>query len=141
MVNAGVINGRRGMGTQFLCEPVFLGWYSEESRWFCGLFVNHGKLDPRGEAAGSAGGGEQRLHVLGHAHRPEGLPAQRAQHLRRGRHALRPTDPGTLFSAVVSRDDSGYGLTGYGSYRFVTSYTILTVYYCNRSNLALLNWY
>ena len=90
------------MGTQFLCEPVFLGWYSEESRWFCGLFVNHGKLDPRSEAAGSAGGGEQRLHVLGHAHRPEGLPAKRAQHLRRGRHALRSSDPGTLFSAVVS---------------------------------------
>ena len=40
-----------------------------------------------------------------------------------------------------SRDDSGYGLTGYGSYKFVTSYTFLTVYYCNRSNLALCNQY
>ena len=39
------------------------------------------------------------------------------------------------------RDDSGYGLTGYGGYKFVTSYTILTVYYCNRSNLALFNRY
>ena len=48
----------------------------------------------RGEAEGPAGGGEQRFHVLGHAHCAEGLPAQRAQHLRRGRHALRPANPG-----------------------------------------------
>ena len=41
----------------------------------------------------------------------------------------------------TSRDDSGYGLTGYGGYGFVASYTILTVYYCNRSNLALFNRY
>ena len=39
------------------------------------------------------------------------------------------------------RGDNGYGLTGYGSYGFVTGYTILTVYYCNRSNLALFNRY
>ena len=42
---------------------------------------------------------------------------------------------------IKTRDDSGYGLTGYRSYGFVTSYTILTVYYCNRSNLALFNRY
>ena len=42
---------------------------------------------------------------------------------------------------LESRDDSGYGLTSYGGYGFVTSYTILTVYYCNRSNLALFNRY
>ena len=39
------------------------------------------------------------------------------------------------------RDASGYGLTGYGGYGFVTSSTVSTVYYCNRSNLALFNQY
>ena len=42
---------------------------------------------------------------------------------------------------MFTRDDSGYGLTGYGGYGFVTSHTILTVYYCKRSNLALFNQY
>ena len=42
---------------------------------------------------------------------------------------------------VLPRDDSGYGLTGYGSYGIVTSYKILTVYYCDRNNLALFNRY
>ena len=41
----------------------------------------------------------------------------------------------------LGREDSGYDLTGYGGYGFVTSYTFLTVYYCNRSNLALFNRY
>ena len=45
----------------------------------------------------------------------------------------------TMF--VRSRDDNAYGLTGYGGCGFITSYTILTVYYCNRSNLALFNRY
>ena len=40
---------------------------------------------------------------------------------------------------VLFRDDNGHGFTGYGGYGFVTSYTILTVHYCNRSNLALFN--
>ena len=34
-----------------------------------------------------------------------------------------------------TRAGSGYSLTGYSSYRSVTGYKILTVYYCNRSNL------
>ena len=41
----------------------------------------------------------------------------------------------------IYRVDSGYGLTGYGGYAFVTSYTTLTVYYCNCSNLTLFNLY
>ena len=40
---------------------------------------------------------------------------------------------------LTHRDDSGYGLTGYGGYGSVTGYTILTVNYCNRSNLAFFN--
>ena len=40
-----------------------------------------------------------------------------------------------------TRDDSGYGFTIYGGYGFVTSYTILIVYYCNRGNLALFDHY
>ena len=39
------------------------------------------------------------------------------------------------------RDDISYGLTGYGGYGSVAGYTILTVYYRNRSNLALFNRY
>ena len=48
---------------------------------------------------------------------------------------------GLNMAILNPRDDSGYGLTGYGGYGFVTSHTILTVYYCNRSNLALFNRY
>ena len=33
----------------------------------------------------------------------------------------------SLKKLLDTRDDSGYGLTGYGGYIFVTSYTILTV--------------
>ena len=50
-------------------------------------------------------------------------------------------NPQLAIHAVLDRDDSGYGLTGYGGYVSVTSYTILNVKYCNRSNLALFNRY
>ena len=47
-----------------------------------------------------------------------------------------------IFKILVDiRDDSGYGLTGYGGYGFVASYIVLADYYCNRRNLALFNRY
>ena len=41
-----------------------------------------------------------------------------------------------MLTLVFIRDCSGYGLTGYGGYRSVTGNNILTIYYCNHSNLA-----